>query len=117
MSNQLSASSDFTDTLAIHVALKAAIKFKRYEKNAAVEQAATKLCDQLEGEKSIYGRQLKMLALMAKGVSVAELGRKLKTSRRTLFRYLNYLENAGISITLEGGKYHVDKSVAKMLKS
>ena len=116
MSTQLSARSDFTETLAIHVALKAAVKSKQYEKHAAVKAAAMRLCKELEGEKSIYGRQLKMISLMEKGVSIAELGRRLRCSRRTAFRYLNYLEDAGISVTLEGGKYRVDRSVARMLR-
>jgi hypothetical protein len=116
MSTQLSARSDFTETFAIHLALKAALKAKKYEKNAAVKKAAARLCKELESEKSIYGRQLKMISLMAKGATIAELGRKLRCSRRTAFRYLNYLEEAGISVKLEGSKYHVDKGVTRMLR-
>ena len=117
MSTQLSARSGFTETFAIHVALKAALKSRQYEKNAAVKRAAIRLCKELEGEKSIYGRQLKMISMMEKGASIAELGRKLCCSRRTAFRYLNYLEAAGIPVTLEGGKYRIDKSVARMLRA
>ena len=116
MASQLSSRSDFTETFAIHVALKSAIKAKRYDKNDAVRQAASGLCKELEGERSIYGRQLKMIGLMEKGASLADLGRKLRCSRRTVFRYLNHLEDAGITIKLEGTKYKVDKSVGTMLK-
>lgn len=116
MANQLSASSDFTEMLAIHVALKAALKWKHYDKNPAVKKAALRLRKELEGDDSIFGRQLNMIGLMEKGVTVAELGRKLKSSRRTLFRYLNYLEDAGIDIRLDGTKYFVDKNVTRMLK-
>ncbi len=117
MASQLSASSDFTDTLAVHAALKLAIKAKHYDKSPAVKKAALGLCKELEGEKSIYGRQLKMLKLMQKGASVAELGRKLKCSRRTLFRYLNHLEGAGIDISLDGSRYRVGKSVSRMIQA
>ena len=116
MPSQLSARSDFTETFAIHVALKSAVKSRQYEKNAAVKRAAEKLCKELQGERSIYGRQLKMIGLMEKGASLAEIGRKLGCSRRTVFRYLNHLEDAGISIKLQGAKYHVDKGVARMLR-
>ena len=115
MAGQVSGSSDFTESFAIHSALKAAIKTKHFDNSAAVKKAALKLSRDLESDKSIFGRQLKMLKLMEKGASVAELGRKLRTSRRTLFRYLNYLEEAGIDITLEGGKYRVGKNVLRML--
>jgi biotin operon repressor len=117
MASQLSTRSDFTQTFAIHVALKQALRSKQYDKNAAVRSAADRLCSELQGERSIYGRQLKMITLMEKGVSLAELGRKLHCSRRTVFRYLNHLEDAGISIKLDRNKYYVDKSVARMLRA
>jgi biotin operon repressor len=117
MAGQLSARSEFTETLAIHVALKTALKAKRYDKTPEAKKAADQLCKELESERSIYGRQLKMINLMEKGASIAELGRKLKCSRRTAFRYLNHLESAGVSIKLEGSKYHVDKNVAKLLRA
>jgi len=117
MASQLSTKSDFTETFAIHVALKAALKSKQYAKNGAVRKAADRLASELQGEKSIYGRQIKMIGLMEKGVSLAELGRKLRCSRRTVFRYLNHLEHAGISIALDNNKYRVDRSVTKMLRA
>ncbi|MGB2985431.1 MAG: helix-turn-helix domain-containing protein [Phycisphaerae bacterium] len=116
MASQLSARSDFTETFAIHVALKAALKSKQYEKHAAVRSAAEQLCKELQSERSIYGRQLKMITLMEKGATLAEVGRKLRCSRRTVFRYLNHLEYAGISVTLDKNKYYVDKGVARMLR-
>jgi len=116
MATQLGTRSDFVETFSIHVALKSAIKAKQYEKNLTVRKAAENLCKQLESAKSIYGRQLQMIDLMEKGATIAELGRKLRCSRRTAFRYLNHLEDAGISIKLEDGKYFVDKSVVRMMR-
>lgn len=116
MATQVSARSDFTETLAIHIALKQAIKSKRYERHTAVECAAEELCRNLEGERSIYGRQLKMIRLMEKGATLSELVRKLHCSRRTVFRYFNHLEDAGIDIQLDGFKYGVNRSVLKLLR-
>ncbi len=116
MASQLSARSDFTETLAIHVALKTALKTNRYQKNPAVRRAAAKLIAELESERSIYGRQLKMVGQMEQGATLPDLGRKLRTSRRTIFRYLNHLEDAGITIKLQDNKYYVDKSVTRMLR-
>ncbi len=116
MASQLTAQSDFTETFAVHLAIKSALKAKRFHQHAAVRKAAEKLCQELEGERSIYGRQLKMIRLMEKGASLPELGRKLRCSRRTVFRYLNHLEDAGISIELVGTAYRVDKSVVRMLR-
>ena len=117
MAGQLSGRSDFTQTLAIHVALKTALKAKRYDKNLAAKKAAETMCKDLESERSIYGRQLKMINLMEKGVSIGELGRKLHCSRRTAFRYLNHLEDAEVAITLQKGKYRVEKNVTKMIRA
>ncbi len=116
MASKLSARSDFSETFAIHVALKSALKSKSYDKNASVKKAAEGLLKELQSERSIYGRQLKMIALMEKGSTIADLGRKLGASRRTVFRYLNHLEDAGIALELDGGKYRVDRSVARLLR-
>lgn len=116
MASQLSARSDFTETLAIHVALKDALRAKRYDRNAAARKAAEKLCQELQSEKSIYGRQLQMIHLMERGSTLAEMGRKLRCSRRTVFRYLNHLEDAGISVELSEDRYHVDKGVARLVR-
>ena len=116
MATQLGSRSDFVETFAIHVALKHALKTRQFRQNASVQKAAEKLRKDLESPRSIYGKQLQMIELMAKGATIAGIGRKLKCSRRTAFRYLNHLEDAGISITLEDGKYYVDKDVVKMMR-
>ena len=117
MAGQLSSQSDFTETFAIHIALKAALKAKKYQGNGPVQKAAEKLCAELESERSIYGRQLEMLTLMEKGATLLGLSRKLHCSRRTVFRYLNHLEDAGIALELkDANKYFVDKGVTRLLR-
>ena len=116
MSTQLGTRSEFTETLAIHLGLKAAIKSGQYEKNTAVKKAASRMCKDLEAEDSIFGRQVKMIRLMEKGATIGELGKRLRCSRRTAFRYLNHLEQAGVGVTLDDGKYHVDRTVAKLIR-
>lgn len=117
MASQLSTRSEFTETFAIHVALKGALRSKLYQNNPAVRRSAQKLSAELDSERSIFGRQLKMIKLMEKGASLLEMGRKLRCSRRTVFRYLNHLEDAGLSINLDGNRYHVDKTVTQMLRA
>lgn len=117
MANQLSERSDFTETLAIHAALKAALKAKLYDKNPSVRQAAEALCKDLQASGSIYERQRKLITLMERGATIHEFVRKLRCSRRTAFRYLNYLEDAGVDISLEGGKYRVSKAMARMARA
>lgn len=117
MATQLGSRSDFVDTFSIHVALKHALKSKRYGTNTSVQKAAERLRKDLETPRSIYGKQLQMIELMENGATIAGLGQKLKCSRRTAFRYLNHLEEAGISIRLDDGKYYVDKGVVKLMRA
>ena len=117
MSSQLSLQSDFTESLAIHIALKNALKMKKFDKMPSVRKAADALCKDLGSDQSVYGRQLKMLSLMEKGASMMELYRKLKCSRRTLYRYLNEFEEAGVNIDLENEKYSTGKAVSQMLRA
>ena len=79
-------------------------------------KSAEKLCRELQSERSIYGRQLSMVKLMEKGASIEALGRKLRCSRRTVFRYLNHLADAGVPIKLEDGQYRVNRDVSRMLR-
>jgi len=100
-------SSDFAEIRAVHSALQFALKGGIYSKEPLARRAAERLLKELEGDRSVYGRQLKMVGLIRRGVTVAQLGKKLKCSRRTVFRYLNSLEDAGVSIELRENKYYV----------
>ncbi len=100
--------SDFIESFAVHASLKLALKRRIFISNPRAKRTAERLVASLEGRRSTYGRQLKMLQLMQKGASVQAMGKGLRCSRRTVFRYLNHLENAGVEITLSGEIYRVD---------
>lgn len=117
MSSQLNIQSDFRETFAIHIALKSALKAKKFSKLASVHKAADTLCKDLGSERSVYGRQLKMIGMLEKGATMADLHKKLKCSRRTIYRYLNEFEDAGLDIKLANEKYSVDKTVSQMLRA
>ena len=108
--------SDFAETFAVHAALKHALARKLYAGDPSTQKSAAALVKALESDRSIYGRQLKMIGLMTKGASIQQMVKSLRCSRRTIFRYLNHLEAAGVSVTLEGGRYTVPKSLLKLLK-
>jgi biotin operon repressor len=108
--------SDFTETFAVHAALKNALKSGVYRSDAKLRTAGQRLVKSLESEQSIYGRQIRMIQLMQKGASIEKMGKQLRCSRRTLFRYLNHLEMAGIDITLEGHEYKVSPDLLRVLR-
>ncbi|MCH7814784.1 MAG: HTH domain-containing protein [Planctomycetes bacterium] len=117
MPANMSDRCEFTETFAIHTALRAALKQKLFAVDPHLRKTAEKLVHAFESERTIYGRQLKMLGLMRKGTTIDTIRRKLRCSRRTVFRYLNHLESAGVEITLQDGVYRVTgKLVATLLK-
>ncbi len=115
MAVQVLRGSDFKETYAVHAALRAALKSKLFTKDAGAQKAAEKLLKHLESDKSIYGRQCKMLRLMEKSATIAQLRKGLGSSRRTVFRYFLDLEEAGIDIKLDGSTYSVAKGMMKLL--
>ncbi len=116
MAANLRNKSDFTETFAVHAALRHALKGNLFRSDAKAHSAAQRLVKALESERSIYGRQIRMIQLMQKGATIEQMGKQLRCSRRTLFRYLNHLESAGIEITLDGRKYSVARNLLKLLK-
>ena len=107
--------SDFKETYAVHAALRNGIRSKLFKKDAPAQKAADRLLKHMESEKSIYGRQCKMIKLMEKGASIGKLRKGLNCSRRTVFRYFIDLEAADIDIKLEGSTYRVAKGLLKLL--
>jgi biotin operon repressor len=115
MADNMKNRSDFTATFATHAALRLAIKQRLFVKDARLRKTADRLVADLESDRTIYGRQLKMLSLMQTGATIDAMRRKLRCSRRTIFRYLNHLEDAGVDISLQGQKYRVSGALLKTL--
>jgi biotin operon repressor len=107
--------SDFAETFAVHAALKHALARKLYAGDNRTHGAALALVKALESDRSIYGRQLKMIALMTKGASIQQIVKSLRCSRRTVFRYLHHLEAAGVAVTLESGHYKAPAGLLKLV--
>ena len=115
MPTSITNRSDFTQTLIIHAALRLAVKQKLFASQPGVRKTADKLLTALESDRTVYGRQLKMLVMMQRGATIEEMRRKIRCSRRTVFRYLNQLEDAGVEISLQGQQYRVSGALLKSL--
>ena len=115
MAAQMLKRSDFKETYAIHAALRNGLKTNLFAKDPAAKKAAERQLKHMESDKSIYGRQCKMLKLMIKGATIAQLRKGLTCSRRTVFRYFNDLEKAGIEISLDESGYRVSKEHLKLV--
>ena len=71
------------------------------------KKTALALIRDLRGNKSLGGRQQVLTSILKKGATVDEMVRATGSSRRTIFRYLNDFEEAGIDIKLESGVYRL----------
>ena len=112
---RLQSGSDFIESFAVHAGLKLALRHRVYKNNPRARKSAERLVATLEGSRSTYGRQLKMLQMMQSGATIQALGKGLRCSRRPVFRYLNHLESAGVEIELSGEIYRVDRRLLATL--
>lgn len=108
------ASSDFAEVYAVHTALKSALKQNILSDFPQAKRAALGLVKEFESASSAYGRQLKMAQQLQRGATLDDLASKLRSSRRTIFRYLNTLEQAGVKIELSGETYKATAGVPKL---
>ncbi len=69
-------------------------------KNPAQKKAASSLIKSMNGRESVSGRHQQLHSLLERGATLQEMIAATDSSRRTIFRYLNQFEEAGLTITL-----------------
>lgn len=71
------------------------------------KKTAQALLKEMRSARSLSGRQQQLTAMLKKGASVEEMIKATNSSRRTIFRYLNHLEEAGLDFELVDGQYRL----------
>ena len=99
--------SSFTETETILQALKFAQSKGAFGRDARRKRVAGELIKRMRSNRSLSGRHQQLRDLLRRGATIEEMIRGIHASRRTVFRYLNHFEEAGLTIVLEGGKYRV----------
>ncbi len=97
--------SGFLQTQTILRGLEFALAKGAYADNSVQKRTAAALIKEMRGNKSVGGRLQVLTSILKKGATVEEMVKATGSSRRTVFRYLNNFEEAGLNIQLEGGKY------------
>lgn len=72
---------------------------------ARQKKTAAALIKSMRSTESVSGRHDQLLSLLKKGATIRQMIKASGTSRRTVFRYLNHFEEAGMDIVLVDGKY------------
>lgn len=99
--------TSFLETQTILAALDFALKKGGFGHNASQKKIAALLVKKMQGNESVSGRHQQLLDMLGKGSTIEQMMKTTGASRRTVFRYLCHLEEAGKDIELEGGKYRL----------
>jgi DNA-binding NarL/FixJ family response regulator len=99
--------TSFQDTQTILAALEYALRNGAFGANASQKKAAARLIRDMQSTRYVSGRHQQILRLLRKGVTVEQMMSATGASRRTIFRYLNQLEDGGVSIELTESHYHL----------
>lgn len=99
--------TSFVETQTILTALDFALKKGAFGDNAGQKKIAAKLIKDMQSNKSVSGRHQQLLEMLTRGATIEQMIKSTGASRRTVFRYLNHLEEGGKDIELTGGKYRL----------
>ncbi len=99
--------TSFEQTQTILKALQFAMAKGGFGNNAKQKKTATALIKEMSGNDSVSGRHQQLMGMLKKGSTIEQLIKSTGTSRRTIFRYLNQFEEAGVDIKIEDGKYRL----------
>lgn len=96
-------SPSFANNWVMYASLKQAQKARLFRGQKSFLSSLNKNLNAISAPKTSFGRQLRLLqALRRKKQSTPALCRMLKVSRRTLFRDLATVRNAGIEVESDG---------------
>lgn len=99
--------SSYLQTQTILRGLEFALAKGAFSDNQGQKRTAAALIKEMKGNKSVGGRHQLLTSILKKGATVEDMVKATGSSRRTIFRYLNNFEEAGVEIVLEGGKYRL----------
>jgi hypothetical protein len=100
-------STSFLETQTILVALEYTLKKGGFGNNTNQKKSAARLIKDMKSMKSVSGRHQQIMQMLKKGSTIDQMIKATGSSRRTIFRYLNHFEDAGVNIELVSGKYRI----------
>jgi hypothetical protein len=104
--------TSFLETQTILRALEFAVAKGGFAGNARQKKAALNLIREMQSNRSVSGRHQQLVGMLKKGASIDQMIKATGASRRTVFRYLNHFEQAGLDIKIEEGKYRLKSDAA-----
>lgn len=99
--------TSFLQTQTIRHALEFTLENGGFARNGMQRKEAKLLLRRMSSTESVSGRHDSLRRLLKKGATMEEMIKITGSSRRTIFRYLNHFEEAGLDIRIIDGKYHL----------
>lgn len=99
--------TSFLESQTILRALEFALAKGAFREHPMQKKTATALVRTMKSTRSVSGRHQQLTTMLKKGASIDELIGATGSSRRTIFRYLNHLEAAGVNLSLANGQYRL----------
>lgn len=97
----------FEETRAIVTALEFALKKGAFGQDSSQKKVAARILKAMKSEDTPSGRQQQVVQALRKGATIGQMMKAIGASRRTVFRYLNHFEEAGLEIELDGSEYRL----------
>ncbi|MGB2987116.1 MAG: HTH domain-containing protein [Phycisphaerae bacterium] len=97
--------ASFLETQTILQALEFTLAKGGFGDDAKQKKAAAALLKDMKSTRSVSGRHQQLMTMLKRGATLGQMIKATGSSRRTIFRYLNHLEEAGLDIILVNGKY------------
>lgn len=101
--------SSYLHSQTVLRALEFALARGGFGGNARQKRTAQTLVKEMKSNQSLSGRHDQLASLLERGATVDQMMKATNASRRTIFRYLNHFEEAGMGIVLDDGKYTLGK--------
>ena len=99
--------TSFLESQTILNALEFSLSKGGFGDSAPQKKTAQTLIKRMRGSATVSGRHDQVMKLLKKGASIEQMMKASGASRRTLFRYLNHFEEAGVRIEIIDGKYRL----------
>lgn len=102
--------TNYLQSQTILRALEFALARGGFGSNSKQKRTAQSLVKEMKSNKSLSGRHEQLAGMLERGATIAQMMKATNSSRRTVFRYLNHFEDAGVDIALEDGRYRLKRA-------
>ena len=97
--------TSYEETQTIVAALEFAMKKGGFGQDSSRKKIAARMLKEMKSASTVSGRQQQIVQALKRGATIPQMMKAIGSSRRTVFRYLNHFEEAGLEIELTGSKY------------